>query len=67
MRYLALPNLGRQVSLPGIGLRSDQLDLGYRAPAPLVGEHTAEVLRAQLGLSDHELATLAAEGAIGPV
>ncbi|MER7928749.1 CoA transferase [Streptomyces sp. NPDC096057] len=31
-------------------------------PAPLLGQHTAEVLRELLGLSDDQLATLTAEG-----
>ena len=50
---------------PGIGMRSAELELAYRAPAPTVGQHTAEVLREVLGLDDDELARLAAEGAIG--
>jgi len=35
----------------------------YRRP-PLVGEHTAEILRGELGLEADELAALAAEGII---
>jgi len=37
-----------------------------RAPAPLVGQHTDEVLRARVGLSEDEIARLRASGAIGP-
>jgi crotonobetainyl-CoA:carnitine CoA-transferase CaiB-like acyl-CoA transferase len=37
-----------------------------RAPAPLLGEHTDDVLRDRLGLSDGEIAQLRASGAIGP-
>jgi len=40
-----------------------------RAPvrrAPLLGEHTGEVLAGLLGLSDAELGRLAADGVIGP-
>ena len=33
------------VDLPGIGLRSPQIDLTYRAPAPTLGQHTVAVLR----------------------
>jgi crotonobetainyl-CoA:carnitine CoA-transferase CaiB-like acyl-CoA transferase len=50
---------------PGIGIRSADLDLDVRAPAPMVGQHTAEVLRSVLGLDDAGLAALVAEGAIG--
>ena len=38
--------LAGTVHLPGIGARSDQLDLAYRAAAPTVGQHTAAVLGA---------------------
>jgi crotonobetainyl-CoA:carnitine CoA-transferase CaiB-like acyl-CoA transferase len=37
-----------------------------RAPAPLLGQHTDEVLRERIGLSDAEIAALRASGAIGP-
>ncbi|WP_158017629.1 CaiB/BaiF CoA-transferase family protein [Mycobacterium basiliense] len=36
-----------------------------RRPPPLLGEHNAEVLRERCGLSDEELARLAATGVIG--
>ena len=36
-----------------------------RSPAPLLGEHTAQVLRERLGLKDDEIARLRATGAIG--
>ncbi len=39
-------------------------DIGPRGPAPRTGEHTHDVLR-ELGLSDEEIASLAAEGALG--
>jgi crotonobetainyl-CoA:carnitine CoA-transferase CaiB-like acyl-CoA transferase len=50
---------------PDIGLRSPQFPTHYRAPAPTVGQHTAEVLRDRLGLPDDECARLADEGVIG--
>jgi crotonobetainyl-CoA:carnitine CoA-transferase CaiB-like acyl-CoA transferase len=56
-----------EVALPGIGLRSDDIDFGYEGPAPTLGQHTAAVLREKLGCDDAELAALAADGAIGPV
>ncbi|MEX0664500.1 MAG: CoA transferase [Acidimicrobiia bacterium] len=37
----------------------------YRAPAPLLGEHTEEVLRRELGLDDDELARLRDQQVIG--
>jgi crotonobetainyl-CoA:carnitine CoA-transferase CaiB-like acyl-CoA transferase len=55
------------VATPGIGMRSSQLDIAYRAPAPTVGQHTGVVLREVLGLGGDDLARLVAEGAIGTV
>jgi crotonobetainyl-CoA:carnitine CoA-transferase CaiB-like acyl-CoA transferase len=65
-QWLDHPLAGR-VGLPGTGLRSAQLDLAYRAPAPTVGQHTVEVLTELLGLDDDELDALAERGAIGAV
>ena len=39
-------------------------DVGPRGPAPATGEHTLEVLQ-ELGLSEEELAQLAADGVLG--
>lgn len=39
----------------------------WTAPAPTLGQHTAEVLRAELGIDDDELARLEAEHVIGTV
>jgi crotonobetainyl-CoA:carnitine CoA-transferase CaiB-like acyl-CoA transferase len=52
------------VATPGIGIRSDDLDLAYRAAAPTVGQHTDEVLGEVLGLSAAELDDLRSQGAI---
>jgi crotonobetainyl-CoA:carnitine CoA-transferase CaiB-like acyl-CoA transferase len=52
------------VATPGIGIRSDRLDLAYRAAAPTVGQHTTDVLHEVLGLTDAEIAELRAQGAI---
>jgi crotonobetainyl-CoA:carnitine CoA-transferase CaiB-like acyl-CoA transferase/MFS family permease len=65
-QWLDHPVAGR-VGHPGTGLRSPQLDLAYRAPAPTVGQHTVEVLTELLGLGPDELDALAELGAIGPV
>jgi CoA:oxalate CoA-transferase len=53
------------VGYPGTGIRSPQFDNSYRAPAPTVGQHTAEVLREKLGLTDGELTRLTEAGVIG--
>jgi crotonobetainyl-CoA:carnitine CoA-transferase CaiB-like acyl-CoA transferase len=55
------------VDLPGIGLRSAQIDFAYQAAAPTLGQHTVAVLRERLSCDDAELAALAADGAIGPL
>ena len=52
------------VGYPGTGVRSAQFDNSYRAPAPTVGQHTAEVLREKLGLTDDELDHLHQTGVI---
>jgi crotonobetainyl-CoA:carnitine CoA-transferase CaiB-like acyl-CoA transferase len=62
-QWLEHPVAGR-VGYPGTGIRSDQFDNAYRAPAPTVGQHTAEVLREKLALTDDELATLSRNGVI---
>jgi crotonobetainyl-CoA:carnitine CoA-transferase CaiB-like acyl-CoA transferase len=65
-QWLDHPVAGR-VPHPGIGLRSPQFDLRYRAPAPTVGQHTGEVLQGMLGIGDDELGSLAADGVIGRI
>ena len=55
------------VGYPGTGVRADTFDNSYRAPAPTVGQHTAEVLREKLGLTRRELEDLAAGGVIAPL
>ena len=55
------------VSLPGTGLSAGQFDLRYRAAAPTLGQHTAEVLRERLRCSDEELAAWRAGDVIGPI
>ena len=51
-----------QVGTP-IGLSATPLE--YRQPPPLLGEHTASVLRDRLGMDRDALAGLAARGVIG--
>jgi 2-methylfumaryl-CoA isomerase len=60
------PGVGRHLA-PRIPLA---LGSGPRAPvtrAPVLGEHTAEVLRGTLGLSGEEVSDLAQRGVVGPL
>ena len=54
------------IGYPGTGIRSPDFDNSYRAPAPTVGQHTAEVLREKLGLTDADLNHLASAGITAP-
>ena len=53
-----------QVVAPPV--RMSETPGSVRTPAPLLGEHTDEVLRERLGMSDAEIARLRDAGAIGP-
>jgi crotonobetainyl-CoA:carnitine CoA-transferase CaiB-like acyl-CoA transferase len=53
------------VRLPGNPVKLSKMAEGPETRMPWVGEHTTDVLRAELGLSDGELDALAATGAIG--
>jgi crotonobetainyl-CoA:carnitine CoA-transferase CaiB-like acyl-CoA transferase len=58
------PTIGT-VGYPGIGLHGDGIDTAFTGPAPLLGQHTAEVLTGMLGCGDEELADLAQRGVVG--
>ena len=53
--------------VPGNPVKLSKMAEGPETRVPWVGEHTAEVLRAELGLEDDELGALAEAGAIPPV
>jgi crotonobetainyl-CoA:carnitine CoA-transferase CaiB-like acyl-CoA transferase len=55
---------GPPVLVPGNPVKLSRVAEGPETRVPWVGEHTAEVLRAELDCSDAELAALYAVGAI---
>jgi crotonobetainyl-CoA:carnitine CoA-transferase CaiB-like acyl-CoA transferase len=61
---LTHPSVG-PVAYPGTGLASPDLSFAPEHPAPMVGQHTAEVLEELLGSGADERARLEAEGIIG--
>jgi formyl-CoA transferase len=63
VRTLPHPTAGEiRVVAPPFAL--SESEVGPRSAPPLLGQHTAEVLRDVLGRSDHEIAALRADGAI---
>ncbi len=52
------------VLVPGNPVKLSKVSEGPETRVPWVGEHTAAVLRAELGLDDAELAELRARGVI---
>ncbi len=57
------PSAG-MIRLPGHPIKYNGLDLKIRSPAPLLGQHTEEVLRGILGYSGEEVEALKREGVI---
>jgi crotonobetainyl-CoA:carnitine CoA-transferase CaiB-like acyl-CoA transferase len=56
---------GRPVLVPGNPVRLSKVAQGPETRVPWLGEHTDDVLRAELGLGDDELEALRAGGTIG--
>jgi succinate--hydroxymethylglutarate CoA-transferase len=57
------PSCG-SISLVNTPVKYSQSRPRIRSPPPVLGEHTDEILREVLGLSDAEIARLKAEGAV---
>ena len=55
------------VDLIGNPIKMSETPVSYRRAPPRVGEHTREVLMAELGLSEDEFARLSAAGVVGDV
>ena len=53
------------VKMVGVPVKLSETPGSVREPAPVLGQHTDEVLRAWLGLGDGEIADLRKAGAIG--
>ena len=62
---LDFPLIGRRPVHRHLTAKFDGFEARPGRPAPLLGEHNAEVLQGLLGLSDEEMAALEEEGVIG--
>jgi crotonobetainyl-CoA:carnitine CoA-transferase CaiB-like acyl-CoA transferase len=59
------PRAGK-VRMVGAPVRLSETPGSVRSPAPMLGEHTEEVLADLLGLTAGEIAALRAAGVVGP-
>jgi formyl-CoA transferase len=58
------PKLGTSITQPGPFCKSTEPMCEIRRRAPSIGEHNAEILGSELGLSSERLATLQQDGVI---
>lgn len=61
--YLEHPEMGRSV-YNGLPFKLSRTPVGPTGPAPLLGQHTDEICRRELGLSNVEIEVLRSEGAL---
>ena len=54
-----------KVKLVGVPVKLSETPGSVREPAPLLGQHTDEVLHEYLGMNDAEISALRHEGVIG--
>jgi crotonobetainyl-CoA:carnitine CoA-transferase CaiB-like acyl-CoA transferase len=62
-RFIEQPGVGR-MALEGPAFAADGMSDVYVAPSPELGQHTREIARALLGMSDAQIDALVAEGAL---
>ena len=62
---LPRPDGGDPVLVPGNPVKMGRVADGHDRPVPWLGEHTDEVLRSELGLSDADLTSLRSDSVIG--
>ena len=58
------PEIKKRVPCPNLPFRYSSLELKSPRRTPLIGEHNAEVLRGELGMTDKEVERLRSEGVI---
>jgi len=63
-RQVELPAANGSVTFPGPPYRFSALDWAIRRPPPELGEHNAEILIGELGLTQEQLAILSEAGII---
>jgi len=59
LKYVEFPGVARKIPLANTAVRLSATPAGIRHRAPLLGEHTNEVLR-EVGYSNHEISALRA-------
>ncbi|WP_180899701.1 hypothetical protein [Martelella soudanensis] len=64
-RFTPYPGAPRKVSIAGVPIKMEKTPGSVRSPAPLLGQHTREILQQMLNYNDFEIDALIAQGAIG--